>query len=83
MSIEIASDCIHLAGVVVVEEAESLAAHLKEHPQSAVNLSACESMHSAVLQVLLALKPQLVGLPSDPWLRSLLQSQFPNGKSAP
>ena len=59
------------------------AAHLKEHPQSAVNLSACESMHSAVLQVLLALKPPLVGLPSDPWLRSLLQSQFPNGKSAP
>jgi len=83
MSIEIASDCIHLAGVVMVEEAESLATHLKEHPQSAVNLSACESMHSAVLQVLLALRPKLVGLPADPWLRSLLQNQLSQRKTSP
>jgi hypothetical protein len=61
-----------LEDIVTVEDAEVLQKWLNEHPKPAVNLSKCKHMHAAVLQVLLALKPSLVGEVQDPWLHAAL-----------
>ncbi|MEN9779964.1 MAG: hypothetical protein RL014_1112 [Pseudomonadota bacterium] len=81
MSIQYTQDQAALEGVVVVEEAESLQNRLKEQPETAVNLSMCESMHASVLQVLLALRPPLQGQPSDPWIARILERDAAPGRS--
>lgn len=80
MSIQYTQDHATLEGVVVVEEAESLQNRLKDHPQTAVNLSMCESMHASVLQVLLALRPPLEGQPADPWVARILERDAAAGR---
>lgn len=49
-----------------------LANWLREQARPAVHLGKCEEIHAAVLQVLLALRPRIAALPSDPWLRAAL-----------
>lgn len=61
-----------LDGVVGPDDAEALAAWLRQQPRPAVHLGRCEALHSAVLQVLLALRPRLAALPPDPWLVAAL-----------
>ena len=61
-----------LEGVVTVEDAESLLQWLRAHAKPAVHLGHCEHIHSAPLQVLLAIKPKLVAAPADPWLAAVL-----------
>jgi hypothetical protein len=60
-----------LEGQVTVEDAEGLLAALRG--ATAVDLSACEHIHAAALQVLLALRPRLAAAPADPWLRAALK----------
>ena len=62
-----------LEGVVSVEDAETLAQWLLMQTVPAVHLGKCEHLHSAVLQVLLALRPKLVAAPADPWLAAALE----------
>jgi hypothetical protein len=61
-----------LEGAVSVEDAEALAQWLREQTKPAVHLGKCDQVHSAVLQVLLALRPKLVAAPADPRLAELL-----------
>jgi hypothetical protein len=61
-----------LAGQVTIEEAETLAAWLRSTPDGALDLSDCETLHSAVLQVLLAAAPPIAAPPSAAWLAALL-----------
>lgn len=61
-----------LHGRVTAEDAEPLLDWLKSRPRAAVNLTRCEQIHAAVLQVLLALRPRITGRPTDPWLRAAL-----------
>lgn len=76
MSVEAAGDIIRLSGRCRVEDAEALLAALLEEGGRPVDLSACQTLHSAVVQVLLAAKPAMVGAPADPalarWLMPLL-----------
>ena len=60
-----------LEGQVTVEDAEALFAALRE--AAVVDLSACEHVHAAALQVLLALRPRLAAPPTDRWLRAALE----------
>ena len=60
-TIEIAGDC-------GLEDAEALHAQLLAAPEAGVDWAACESLHTAALQVLLAARPSLRGTPSDPFL---------------
>lgn len=83
MSIQFTDEQAALQGVVVVEEAEALSGRLKEQPQTAVNLTECESMHTAVLQVLLALRPPMTGQPADPWLARVLERHSGVTRSSP
>jgi hypothetical protein len=59
---------IELAGRCGVDEAEALQRHLLTAPGSTIEWSACEQLHAAVLQVLLAAKPRIQGVPSSPFL---------------
>ncbi|WP_157271785.1 hypothetical protein [Azohydromonas aeria] len=61
-----------LEGIVGVEDAEGLAAWLREQPAPAVALSDCEHVHGAVLQVLLALRPRVAARPAPGWLDGVL-----------
>lgn len=62
-----------LEGQVTVDDAEGLFAALRA--ARVVDLAACEHIHAAALQVLLALRPRLAAPPADPWLRAALEGQ--------
>ncbi len=61
-----------LSGPIAIEEAEALAEWLRATPDAALDLSACQGLHSAVLQVILAAAPRLIAPPPDPLLAALL-----------
>lgn len=63
-----------LEGHVTAEDAEALATWLGEQARPMVDLKRCESVHAAVLQVLLALRPRLKSPPVDPRLSHLLHA---------
>jgi hypothetical protein len=60
---------IELTGICGIDDAETLQRHLLAAPRSAIEWGACEHLHAAVLQVLLAAKPPIEGLPSSSFLR--------------
>lgn len=55
-----------------VEEALPLLEFLQAHPNSRVNLRTCTHMHTAVLQVLMAVAPKVAALPEEDFLRRWL-----------
>jgi hypothetical protein len=61
-----------LEDVVTVEEAEALLQWLRAQARPAVHLGRCEHLHSAALQVLLALQPRIVAAPGQPALAAAL-----------
>jgi len=71
-----ASGTIALEGTCPSEDAEVLLQEMLANPQWPVDWRACESVHAAVFQVLLAAKPTLLGPPADPrlenWVHPLL-----------
>jgi hypothetical protein len=72
MTVRVDDDgAIRLEGACRVEEAETLTALLRAG-RGPVDLSACESLHAAVVQALLAFAPALRGAPSNGFLRDHL-----------
>lgn len=67
MSVRVAGGVIHVEGNSLVEDAEPILAALQEAPDRTVDLSRAARLHSAGIQVLLALRPRITGLPSDPF----------------
>jgi hypothetical protein len=65
-------DLVRLVGLCRVEDAEPLTALLQGAFDSTLDLSACEGLHAAVLQAILAFRPKLVGVPGDAFLRDHL-----------
>jgi hypothetical protein len=76
MSVALEVDTVRLFGECGVEDAEELLAVLAGASGITVDLSAAGHLHSAVFQVLLRLRPRLVGCPQEPffalWLLPLL-----------
>jgi hypothetical protein len=61
-----------LEGVVTAEETDQFVALLVEYPDVRLDLSACEHLHTAVLQAILQLRPNISALPADPfWSRCI------------
>lgn len=56
----------------LVEEALALLEFLQVHPAARVNLRGCTHMHTAILQVLMALGPKITALPDEPFLQRWL-----------
>jgi hypothetical protein len=69
---------IALEGRCAGEDAEILLQHLAALPGARVDLRACGFAHTAVLQVLLAGAPRVLGPPAGPavrdWFYPILQS---------
>ncbi len=74
MPIEFSDDRAVLNGVCCVEEAEGLLSWVMQHPGAPVDAAACEHVHSAVLQVLMARRPPIATLPAAGPLQQVLQS---------
>lgn len=68
MPLHTSDNTIELVDVVTVEEAETLATWLRQHPDGAADLAACTHLHTAALQALLAAKPTIAAGPTDPFL---------------
>lgn len=79
MSVNLEANCIQLLGDCPVGDAEPLLALLQEAPGRAVDLTKAGTLHTAVVQVLLALRPEILGRSSDPfidrWIAPLLPMQ--------
>jgi len=73
MSIRYLKHHAALEGHVPADDAQALCDWLRQHPRAQVHLGKCESLHAAVLQVLLALRPGLKALPADPRWHALLE----------
>jgi hypothetical protein len=59
---------ILLEGVCPVEDAESLLQMLQATPAAPLDWTRSNHLHTAVLQVILATRPTLVGRCGDPWV---------------
>lgn len=68
MTVRVGETAIHLEGRCLVDDAEGLLVAIQDHPAMPVDVAGAERLHMAVAQVLLALKPQLRGMVTDPFL---------------
>ena len=78
MTIELTdSGTILLKGVCPSDDEEMLLQHLQSAPGATVDWSACESAHSAIIQVLMVARPKLSGRPRGvelvAWVQPLLE----------
>lgn len=63
---------VRLEGVCRVEDAEPLTALLQSVSDSTLDLSACEGLHAAVVQAIVAFRPTIIGVPDNTFLRNWL-----------
>jgi hypothetical protein len=64
---------IILDGASASEDAEALARMLEATPAAPVDWTRCHQLHTAVLQVILAVRPALVGACGDVWVRQWVE----------
>lgn len=78
MPVRYEEDTIHMDGFCAIDEAEELVRFLEEHPKSRVELSQCQHMHTALLQLLLSYRVELRGEAYNPfiskWIVPLLRA---------
>ena len=70
MPIQYTEDVAQLDDMCVIEEADTLKQWLTAHPQGQVDLKNCNHCHTAILQVLLALRPNILHPPENDFLRT-------------
>lgn len=64
----LSAELVELSGQCGVEDAEALQRALLASPGSVIQWSGCDNLHAAVLQILLAAKPLVRGVPANPFL---------------
>ncbi len=76
MPIQFQKNCAIFKGVVAVDDAEVLLGWIQKKTAAKVDLTHCEHLHTANLQVLMAARPNIVAWPEDmqfqAWLKSAL-----------
>ena len=80
MPVEKRDHTILLRGVISVEEAESLLCLLQEVQDPQLDLSGCEHLHAAALQVVLAARPKIASWPLDEGLKGWLARSLGEGE---
>ena len=76
MSLEVRQGVIYLSGRCGADAAEALLEHLGTG-MTTVDLTGCETLHAALLQLLMAARPTIVGQPTTflaQWIVPLLNS---------
>jgi hypothetical protein len=81
MSVTLEADTIRLHGDCPVGDAEPLLALLQEAPGRAVDLTEAGMLHTAVVQVLLALQPEVLGPAGDPFMDRWIAPLLPMRRS--
>jgi hypothetical protein len=75
-----AAGVIELKGICSSEEGEVLLQHLLASPNIMVDWRGCETAHTAVIQVLMAARPELLGPPAgvllQKWVQPLLAANI-------
>lgn len=69
MSVRLDQDIVYLEGSCPVGDAEPLLSALQSAAVLVVDLAAATRLHLAVVQLLLAARPAVRGVPADPFLR--------------
>jgi hypothetical protein len=72
MSVVMETGIIRLQDPSRVEDAEALLTHLQQAPDLPIDLQQAGHLHAAVVQLLLAFRPALVGTPRDQFLSTWL-----------
>ncbi|MDB5535472.1 MAG: hypothetical protein JWQ65_347 [Devosia sp.] len=81
MSVSMGGNVIVVAGNCGVEEAETLVALIQAHPGAEVDVSQAAAVHTSLWQVILALRPCLVGTPHDPFIRDWIVPNLAAGSN--
>lgn len=76
-----ADGTIHLTGVIALSDAEALLSLLLASPGAQVDWRKCSGAHTAVIQVLLALRPALIGPPESQFLRKWVETLLISGEA--
>lgn len=71
-----------LENVCTVEEAETLLAWVRGRKRPKIDLKACEHLHTAILQVLLVVRPAVTAWPEDAELRRWVAAVLPQAEAA-
>jgi hypothetical protein len=86
MPVAVDAGVVRLQGPSRVEDAESLIGWLAADPADragwTVDLTRADHLHAAVLQVLLAFQPEVIGPPADPFLARWLYPMLRRGGPA-
>lgn len=77
--IRIDGTIVHLEGACPVEEAETLLEALQSGGMTGLNLGACQSLHTAVFQLVRACGLPVLAAPADPVLAGLLPASAGSG----
>jgi len=72
MAIEFNDAVARFKGQCRLEEASALFEWLEQTPAAKIDLSDCEHIHTAILQMLMVAKPELLAPPADPFLKQWL-----------
>ena len=76
MAIEYKRSTAIFSGIIAVDDAQELFEWLQKRKNPKINLLECTHLHTADLQVIMALKPEVVKWPEDKsldiWLRNIL-----------
>ncbi len=81
MTVTQSEDRIRISGAGRIEDAETLVALLRSGRDCIVDLAEAEVLHTAVVQVLLAFRPRMAGVPDDPFFRKWLVPTLTGGDS--
>lgn len=65
MSIQYKKTVALIEGICTIEDAEPLLDWILTNPKGKINLKQCEHLHTAILQVLMALKPDISVWPEE------------------
>lgn len=70
MSVTVVGSIIRIVGNASVADAEPVLAALHAGPDRRIDLSEASHLHSAVIQILLALRPNIIGTPAYPFFNT-------------
>ncbi len=76
MGVEIKKSKAYFINTVTVEEAEDVFNWFLKQKKPKVDLSKCKHLHSAVLQLFLIFKPEIIKFPEDEELKVWLETTF-------
>jgi len=68
MAIKYTDEVAVFEGKCTLHEAEPLHAWLKKTPHGKIDISGCQYLHTAVLQVILVARPEMTAAPAHVWL---------------